>query len=218
MTETSQEDLAPVLTLKETFILAIHEGNFSENTSCMMMAQGEIESLDFTETIESFHYESAARLQKVFPRFFLTIQNAEYAVRQGQEYIANKVYCNRMGNAAFESGDGWRYRGRGIMMLTGKDNYIEYGRLSKLDLLNKPELLEDKENAAKVGILYFTNRPWLMKAAEAGDVLAASSYINLGSYKIGQTAVPNAYSERFASFQRYKRSGMFNQESIAFHL
>ena len=206
------------LTLKESFVLAIQRGNFSENASCMMMSEGEIESLEFMETVESFHYTSAARLQQVFPHYFPAIQNAEYAIRQGEEYIANKVYNGRMGNAAFESGDGWRYRGRGILMITGKDNYRECGRLAKIDLVMHPELAEEKENACTLAILYFTNRPWLMKAADAGDVLAAASYINLGHYKEGQKDKPNAYPERLASYNRYKRSGIFSKESIHFHL
>lgn len=73
---------------------------------------------------ENLNY-SAAGLQVTFPRYFTSMQAASYA-RQPQR-IANRAYANRMGNRDEASGDGWRYRGRGLVQITGRDNYAKYG-------------------------------------------------------------------------------------------
>jgi putative chitinase len=88
------------------------------------LAQCAHESLDFTILRENLNY-SAAGLQKVFRKYFPTEQLArEYARKP--ERIANRVYANRMGNGDENSGDGWRFRGRGAIQLTGKNNYTAF--------------------------------------------------------------------------------------------
>ena len=73
---------------------------------------------------ESLNY-SASGLLATFPKYFTISQAAAYA-RQPQR-IANRAYANRMGNRNEASGDGWRYRGRGLVQITGRDNYAKYG-------------------------------------------------------------------------------------------
>jgi putative chitinase len=73
---------------------------------------------------ENLNY-SASGLLATFPKYFTISQAAAYA-RQPQR-IANRAYANRMGNGNEASGDGWRYRGRGLVQITGRDNYAKYG-------------------------------------------------------------------------------------------
>jgi len=84
---------------------------------------------------------------------FNTIDDAQNLVKQGPEAVAEIVYGGRMGND--KPGDGWKYRGRGLIGLTGKANYAEYGKLINEDLLGKPELVNDPEISQKLVIAYF---------------------------------------------------------------
>lgn len=77
-----------------------------------------------TAIIENLNY-SAKGLRATFPKYFSVAEAARYA--REPEAIANRAYANRMGNGPESSGDGWRFRGRGICQCTGKDNYEKYG-------------------------------------------------------------------------------------------
>ncbi len=84
---------------------------------------------------ENLNY-SAAGLRATFPKYFTTAQAAAYA-RQPQK-IANRAYASRMGNGNEASGDGWRYRGRGLVQITGRDNYAKYGIADNPDMALDP--------------------------------------------------------------------------------
>ena len=90
---------------------------------------------------ENLNY-SAAGLCATFPKYFKTSQAAAYA-RQ-PERIANRAYANRMGNGSETSGDGWRYRGRGLVQITGRDNYAKYG------IANDPDKALDPIKAIEI--------------------------------------------------------------------
>jgi putative chitinase len=92
---------------------------------------------------------SAERLMAVWPRRFPTYSDAAGYAHQ-PEALANKTYGGRMGND--EPGDGWKYRGRGIPMITGKFNYSQLGQLMGLDLLNDPDQLAEPATALRCGI------------------------------------------------------------------
>jgi len=102
------------------------------------LAQLAHESLDLTVWEENLNY-SDRRLLEVFKKYFSNANDVKNYHRK-PEKIANRVYANRMGNGDEASGDGWRYRGRGVIMLTGKGNYSTYGALLNVDLIDEPDL------------------------------------------------------------------------------
>ena len=118
------------------------------------------------------------RLRQVFPKYFKTDAEAQAFDRQ-DERIANRVYGGRLGNGPEDSGDGWRYRGRGPIQLTGKDNYRTCGAAIGVDLVSQPERLETPE----VGCLaagWFWSKRGLNALADAGDFVAITKKINGG--------------------------------------
>jgi len=95
---------------------------------------------------ENLNY-TAPRLMVVWPSRFPNIGVARQYEKNPQK-LANKVYANRLGNGDEASGDGWKYRGKGLIQLTGKDNYIRIGKDIGLDLVNNPDLLLQPNGAA----------------------------------------------------------------------
>ena len=95
------------------------------------------------------------------------------------ELIANMVYSSRMGNGPAESGEGWKYRGRGLKQLTGKDNYARCGRDLGLDLINNPDLLLEPMAAAR-SAGWFWKKNSLSTFADAGDIKGMTKKINGG--------------------------------------
>ena len=93
------------------------------------------------------------------------------------EKIANKVYAGRMGNT--EDGDGWKYHGRGVIQLTGKDNYMFCGQAIKLDLINNPDLLLEPMNAM-LSAGWFWNKRGLNAAADVSGWEEITRKINGG--------------------------------------
>lgn len=109
---------------------------------------------------ENLNY-SARRLPEVWPRhFYLAPDEANGRVdasliEHHPEALANVVYANRMGNGPENSGDGWRYRGRGLIQLTGRTLYAEAGAALQLDLINQPDALLQPVAAARVAGWYW---------------------------------------------------------------
>lgn len=106
------------------------------------LAQCAHESAGFKAVRENLNY-SAEALQRVFRRYFPDAAAAAKYARQ-PERIANVVYASRMGNGAESSGDGWRYRGRGYIQLTGKNNYEAFSRAVPEDIVADPDLVATK--------------------------------------------------------------------------
>ena len=132
------------------------------------------ESGQLTRLVENLNY-SADALQKTWPSRF----NAELAksVARKPEQIANIAYGNRMGNT--EPGDGWKYRGRGLIQITGKDNYRACGEALGLDLIDYPELLERPQHAA-MSAAWFWASNGLNSLADKGDLTKITQRINGG--------------------------------------
>lgn len=113
----------------------------------MFLAQTAHESMLFERMVESLNYTKAAQIRRTWPKRFANISAAVAFVRK-PERLANFVYANRLGNGDAASGDGWKYRGRGLIQVTGKDNYRDAGESLGLPLLEEPELLEEPVHAA----------------------------------------------------------------------
>lgn len=134
------------------------------------LAQTAYESSNFAVTRENMNYGSS-RLLKVFPRHFNKDTAKLYA--KNPIAIANKVYANRMGNT--EIGDGWKYRGRGYIQLTGKANYAELDKLVPEDLIDNPDLVAGKYAMFSAG--YFWSSRKLNAIADKGSDLATITNI-----------------------------------------
>ena len=133
------------------------------------------ESGNFRILEENLNY-SAARLMAVWPSRFPSLDVAEqYA--NNPEKLANYVYAGRLGNGNEESGDGWRYHGRGVIQLTGKDNYANCGSGLGVDLVGDPDRLLDPQYAA-LSAGWFWNKKGLNDLADTGDYETMTKRIN----------------------------------------
>lgn len=125
---------------------------------------------------ENLNY-SADRLLVVFPKYF--DENNVYDYARKPIMIASRVYKNRMGNGSEASGDGWKYRGRGFIQLTGKDNYTEFSKATGINCVNDPDLLLKEENAM-LSALWFWNKRNLSILADKDDLKNITRRINGG--------------------------------------
>lgn len=149
----------------------------SPRRQAMFLSQLAHESGNFRFTSENLNY-SADALERVFKKYFPTRELAEEYARQ-PEKIASRVYGNRMGNGDEESGDGWKYRGRGLIQLTGLNNYANYAMHCDNEALTKPDIVAEPEYAAdSAGWFWSVNR--LNAMADTGDVRAVTRRINGG--------------------------------------
>ena len=135
------------------------------------------ESAGFKTLEENLNY-SAKALMTTWPSRFPSEEVANQYARQ-PEKIANKVYGGRMGNGPEETGDGWKYRGRGIKQLTGKENYERCGSSLGVDLVGNPDLLLDPKYAA-LSAGWFWNKHNLNDLADKLDIETMTKRINGG--------------------------------------
>lgn len=131
---------------------------------------------------ENLNY-SASGLLKVFPKYFKTLAEAQ-AYERKPEKIANRVYGNRMGNGDEASGQGFAFRGRGALQLTGKSNYEAFSKfLNKPEILTNPDLVAN-EYAFESAIFFFEkNGLWAIcdKGVDDATILALTKRINGGT-------------------------------------
>lgn len=141
------------------------------------LAQCAHESGGFKFLKENLNYK-AASLRKVFPKYFTDDATAARYANKG-EMIANRVYANRMGNGPEESGDGYRYCGRGLIQLTGKNNYTLFAGSLDISVEECSEYLQTFEGAVQ-SACYFWESTGLNKEADAGDIKTMTRKINGG--------------------------------------
>lgn len=175
------------------------------------LAQTSHESGGYTMLTENLNYR-AATLAACWPNRFAEMVNKKpkkdakgaliptkvaLAIEKKPELIANLVYSNRMGNGTAESGEGWKYRGRGLKQLTGKDNYKRCGEALGVDLVANPDLLLEPMYAARsAGWFWKVNN--LSSFADNADIKGMTKKIN-GGY-IGLEQRQALYNKIMAAF------------------
>ena len=125
---------------------------------------------------ENLNY-SSKRLVQIFSKYFTTHESVLFAYKPIQ--IANRVYANRMGNGNEASGEGWKYRGRGFIQITGKENYFRLANDTDIDCLKNPDLLLEEANAM-ISALWFWNDKELNFLADKNDIVGITKRINGG--------------------------------------
>jgi len=147
------------------------------------LAQVAQESGQLSRLVESLNYSDVALLAQ-WPRHFTVETARQYGRVAGhpanQEMIANLAYADRNGNGDVASGDGWRYRGRGAIQITGKYNYDKCGRALGVDLVAYPELLAEPVQACR-SAAWFWARNGLNSLADKKDVAGITRRINGGT-------------------------------------
>ena len=162
---------------KTTMIKAMDSAKIDDPTArASIMAQVAHESGGFTTLSENLNYK-AGTLLKLFPKKFSGPDDAQQVSSGGPKSVAERIYGGRMGNAPEGSGDGFKYRGRGFIQLTGKNNYTKFGVASDPDSLSKPD--EAADSAVKYMLGYKGN--W-------GDIESVSKFVNGGKIGLAERA------------------------------
>ena len=151
------------------------------------------ESGNFTITSENLYY-SADGLKKVFGKYFPNNLSESYAKQP--EKIASRVYGNRMGNGDELTKDGWKYRGRGYVQMTGKSNYEHFSNFIGEDCVSNPDLVSTKYPLASAAYFFDANGLWSVcdKGSDDKSVELVTKRVNGGT---------NGLNERLENFKKY---------------
>lgn len=160
------------------------------------LAQCALESTGFTATVENLNY-SAQRLLQVFPKYFKNVDVNAYA--RNPQKIGNRVYANRMGNGDEASGDGFKYRGRGYIQLTGKDNYTSFTGFVGEDCVANPDLVATKYPLASAAFFFNSNKIWAICDQGSSDatVTSVTKRVNGGTHGL---------AERIQNFKKFRQA------------
>jgi putative chitinase len=145
------------------------------------LAQCGHESGGFRAVQENLNY-GAKGLLSIFKKYFKTIEKAN-AYQRKPEKIANLVYGNRMGNGDETSGEGWKFRGRGYIQLTGKENYKSFDATVPEDIIANPDLVATKYALASAGFFFKKNNLWSIcdKGSSSDVVTSVTKRVNGGT-------------------------------------
>jgi putative chitinase len=146
------------------------------------LAQTSHESGKYKFLAENLNYSDKGLL-KTFSKYFNESNVMDYARKP--EAIANRVYANRMGNGDEASGDGWKYCGRGLIQLTGKNNYQAFANSEQMNIEDVPDYLITYVGAVR-SALWFWNKNNLNDTADAGDLLMMTKKINGGTHGLAE--------------------------------
>ncbi len=182
ITKDNIDDFCKIQNLDE-FVSALNKymplyGIDTKERISMFLSQVIHESGGFSRLVENLNYSSAG-LMKVWPKRFTSLQIASKYAKKPQA-IANKVYADRMGNGSESSGDGWKWRGRSLIQITGKDNYIALDKdVPSLKVLQNPDILLTPEGAV-IAACWFWKKNNLNRFADKSDIVGCSKAINGG--------------------------------------
>lgn len=158
------------------------------------------ESGNFTVGSENLNY-SAEGLKRTFRKYFTDLEAIQYARKP--EKIANRVYANRMGNGSEASGDGWKYRGRFAIQITGFNNYNDFAEAKgDRDILRNPDVVVGKYFFE--GALFYFNKNGLWKYCKemnTDNITKLSKAINLGNANSKYT--PNGLQDRINKTEKF---------------
>jgi putative chitinase len=147
-------------------------------------AQTAHETGNFKAFSENLNY-SADGLNKIFPKYFKNAGRDANAYNRNPEKIANIVYASRMGNGNEASGEGWKFRGRGALQLTGKDNYAAFAKyLNKPEIMTNPDLVATTYSFESAMFFFDKNKLWDIcdKGINDAAILALTKRINGGTH------------------------------------
>lgn len=167
----------PALFITFQKILPKYEINTSLRVAAFFAQCGH-ESLDFTVLRENLNY-GAKGLRATFPKYFPTDELAAKYERK-PEMIANKVYANRMLNGDESSGDGWKFRGRGAIQITGKENYTKLAKFLNKTIDETIQYCETLDGAIESACWFWDTRD-LNALADKSDILQLTKKINGGT-------------------------------------
>jgi len=157
------------------------------------LAQCALESTNFTAVVENLNY-SAQRLLQVFPKYFRNVDVNAYA--RNPQKIGSRVYANRMGNGDEASGDGFKYRGRGYIQLTGKNNYQAFSGFIGEDCVASPDLVATTYPLASAAFFFNSNNIWAIcdRGANDATVTSVTKAVNGGTHGL---------AERIQNFKKF---------------
>lgn len=184
LTKEALEAVMPKATLTAQWTEALNDameafGIDTPERQAMFIAQVAHESDELRSMEENLNY-SAKALQATWPSRFPSKALAEKYARK-PKLIANKVYANRLGNGDTESGDGWRYRGRGPIQITGKDNYVALQKATGVDVVYNPDIVNGNCTVAALSAAwFFAVRGNCLPLADNKDVENCTKRINGG--------------------------------------
>jgi len=159
------------------FAVEVGPGTFSAGDSELDDFLGQVlhESGMLERLEEGLSYSTAQRLCDVWPKRFPTVADAAPYVRN-PEGLANRVYAGRMGNV--DAGDGWKFRGRGLVQVTGRDNYAAVGQALGMDLVRDPDQLLRPAVALRASVAWWERR---IPDSAMGDVVRVTKLVNGGT-------------------------------------
>lgn len=162
------------------------------------LAQCALESMNFTAVVENLNY-SAQRLLQVFPKYFRNVDVNAYA--RNPQKIGSRVYANRMGNGDEASGDGFNYRGRGYIQLTGKNNYQAFSGFIGEDCVANPDLVATTYPLASAAFYFNSNNLW-----QICDQGTSDATVRKVSARVNGADPPNGLAERLQNFRKFSQA------------